>query len=63
MESHLTQFESDGPNLRVAGRRLRVAGHCFTTTESILNILKSSTLGLIRPKQKFLGLRLAFMNV
>ena len=26
---------------QVAGRRLQVAGHCFTNTESILNILKS----------------------
>ena len=34
--------------------------HCFTNTESIPNKV---TLGLIRPKQKFLGLRLAFMNV
>ena len=26
---------------QAAGRRPRVAGHCFTNTESILNILKS----------------------
>ena len=30
-----------GSNLQVVGRRSRVAGHCFTNTESILNILKS----------------------
>ena len=29
-----------GSNLQVASRRSRVAGHCFTNTESILNILK-----------------------
>ena len=30
-----------GSNLQVAGCRSRVAGHCFTNTESTLNILKS----------------------
>ena len=30
-----------GSNLQVAGLRSQVAGHCFTNTESILNILKS----------------------
>ena len=30
-----------GSNFQVAGCRSRVAGHCFTNTESILNIHKS----------------------
>ena len=30
-----------GSNLQVVGRRSQVAGHCFTNTESILNIHKS----------------------
>ena len=36
-----SQSLNDGSNLQVAGCRSRVAGHCFTNTESILNILKS----------------------
>ena len=49
----------DGSNLQVASRRSRIAGHCFTNTESILNILKANLrpknfcLGLIRPKVSF----------
>ena len=37
----LRSLEYGGSNLQVAGRRSRVAGHCFTNTESILNIHKS----------------------
>ena len=37
---------------------LQVTGDCFTNAESILNMHKGLTLDLIRPKQKFLGLKL-----
>ena len=42
---------------------LQVTVHCFINTESILNMHKKLTLGLIRPTQKFIGLRLVFINV
>ena len=44
-----------------AKHRSQVTGLCFTKTER--NPKLKLTLGLIRPKQEFLGLRLALMNV
>ena len=35
------KLSNGGSNLQVAGRRSRVAGHCFTNRGSILNIHKS----------------------
>ena len=39
---------------------LQVTGHCFINTESIPNMLKELTLGLIRPKTKVYRPKVSF---